>query len=161
MDQEFDFFLTSKDLGKVLRHERRFYYLIWMIILALLIADGIALGLTIKNEINWLYIAAIPVLSLCYGAVGFLCFTNGGIQIYKQCHASFKRDNIVELSCEREIGLRFDMAKYKPGLKKTMSVTKIKEYKGYWVIYEKKRQWAVLPKDIPLNELIHLPDNNT
>lgn len=52
------------------------------------------------------------------------------------------------------------MAKFKPGLKKTMNVTKIKEYKGYWVIYDKKRQWAVLPKDIPLNELIHLPDKN-
>ena len=42
------------------------------------------------------------------------------------------------------------------GLTKTMKITKVKEKFGYYIVLEGKRNWAVLPKNIPLKDLINI-----
>ncbi len=151
--REFDFFLPRKDFGRILRRERIWYFLSHIAIVLLLSADGIALGLTIMEGAPWWLFAAIPVLAIADATIWFFAFTNGGVQIFKQCHASFKENGTLVLSCVRESGFTFQGT---TGFTKTMKVKKVTERNGYWVVYGDRRQWGVLPKEIPVRELLHL-----
>lgn len=154
--KEFNFYLPRKDFGKILRYERRYYLLSILFILLLLTADGILLGLTSRQGINWCYVIPIPFLSMVYGLIWFFGFTNGGIQIFKQCHLVFNEDGTLTLTCKRET-----LASY-PGevtFGKTMKPTKLKEKNGYWIVFDNKRQWAVIPKSIPLKIMVSLDCN--
>ena len=42
------------------------------------------------------------------------------------------------------------------GLTKTMKITKVKEKFGYYIVLEGERNWAVLPKNMPLKDLINI-----
>lgn len=152
-EREFDFFLSRKDFGRILRRERVWYLLPQIVILLLLSADGIALGLTIREGAPWWLFAAIPVLATINATIWFFGFTSGGAQIFKRCHASFKEDGTLALSCVRESGFTFQGT---TGFEKTMRVKRITERNGYWVVYGDRRQWGVLPKEIPVKELLHM-----
>ena len=154
--KEFEFYLPRKDFGKILRYERRDYLLSMLFILSLLTADGILLGLTSRQGINWYYIIPIPFLSIANGLVWFFAFTNGGVQIFKQCHLVFNEDGTLTLSCKRETLASCPGA---VSFGKTMKPTKLKEKNGYWIVFDNKRQWAVIPKSIPLNEMVNLDCN--
>ena len=152
-NKEFEFFLPRKDFGKILRYERRYYFLSILFILALLTADGILLGLTSRQGINWFYVIPIPFFSIAYGLIWFFGFTYGGVQIFKHCQLVFHEDGTLTLSCKRET-----LASY-PGevsFSKTMKPIKLKEKNGYWIVFDNKRQWAVIPKSIPLKEMMNL-----
>lgn len=94
-------------------------------------------------------------LSSCHRWWGKLVFRvhEWGVQIFKQCHASFKEDGTLVLSCVRESGFTFQGT---TGFEKTMKVRKVTERNGYWVVYGDRRQWGVLPKEIPVKELLHM-----
>lgn len=151
--KEYDFYLPAKDYGKILRYERRYYLLCLLFLLLLLSADGILLGLTSRQGVNWTYVIPIPVLSITYSVIWLLCSTNGGIQIFKQCHLTFNEDGTLTLTCKRE-DRAFCSEEVIYG--KTMKPTQLKEKNGYWVIYDNKRQWAVIPKSIPLKGMLNL-----
>lgn len=151
--KEFEFYLPRKDFGKILRYERRYYLLSSLFILALLTADGILLGLTSRQGINWYYVIPIPFLSIAYALVWFFSFTNGGVQIFKQCHLVFNDDGTLTLTCKRET-----LASYPAEVSfgKTMKPIKLREKNGYWIVFDNKRQWAVIPKSIPLQRMMNL-----
>ncbi len=150
-NKEFSFYLPQKDFAKILRHERRYYLLASILILLLLIADGILFALSIRDEINLFYIVPIPVLSILYGIIWFFGITNGGVQIFKQCKLVISEDKTLILSCTRESTFALHC---ETQFSKTMIVSKLTEKDGYWIVYDKKRQWAVVPKSIPLKEML-------
>jgi|GEM_PF-2883063 len=153
MNNEYDFFLPRKDCGRILRRERLWYLLAMVLIELALIADVIGLILSFYRKPNWWLIALFPILVTLFSVVYFFANTNGGVKIYNKCHVVFKPDRVIELSCEREYGFHFQG---EARFGKTMRVSKIRERYGYWVVYGKKRQWAVLPKAIPVEELLGL-----
>ncbi len=150
-NKEFSFYLPQKDFAKILRHERRYYLLASILILLLLIADGILLVLSIRDEINLFYIVPIPVLSILYGIIWFFGITNDGVQIFKQCKLTISEDKTLILSCTRESTFALHC---ETQFSKIMIVSKLTEKDGYWIVYDKKRQWAVVPKSIPLKEML-------
>ncbi len=150
-NKEVSFYLPQKDFAKILRHERRYYLLASILILLLLIADGVLLALSIRDGINLFYIVPIPVLSILYGIIWFLGITNGGVQIFKQCKLVISEDKTLILSCTRESTFALHC---ETQFSKTMKVSKLTEKDGYWIVYDKKRQWAVVPKSIPLKEML-------
>lgn len=150
---KFDFILSKKDFGKIVRFQRRYYLLSMLAVLALLIADGILLGLTLRQGINWLYIWPIPILAITYGLLWFFCYTNGGVQIYNKCSLSFNENSTLTLSCTRKVSA---FLQSEACFSKTMMVSRIKEKGDYWIISDNKRQWAAVPKTIPLKEMLGL-----
>ena len=148
MKQEYEFQLPRKDFGRILRKQRKWYVLGMIVILLLLALDGIALGLTIRNGVIWWLIALIPVLALADGVVWFFAFTDGGVQVFGDCKASFDEKGMLTLSCKRQSS--FSLAD-RMGFEKTMNIKRVVRDGNYWVVYGDHRLWAVLPTDIPLS----------
>lgn len=150
--KEFDFYITRKDFGKILRKQRKYYVIGQLTIILLLIIDGILFGLSLTNEINWIYVYLIPCLAIIEGLIFFFGITNGGVQIFEQCHMIYLGNNTIELSCRRK---SFNSFKNEIYFKKTMVVSKIKESNDYWIVFDDKRQWAIIPKEITIKNFIN------
>lgn len=153
MKRSFDFFLPRKDFAKILRFERRYYLLSFFFLFSFLVADGILLGMFIYSDVRWILISLIPVFSIAYSVVWLLAIRNGGIPIYEQCSLIVEEDDSLTLKCKRKPSFFYPC---QTCFGKTMKVSKLKEKNGYYVIYDEKRQWAVIPKSIPLKEILNL-----
>lgn len=101
-----------------------------------------------------MYVLLVFLFVILAGITFYFASWNGGAQIFKQCHASFKEDGSLVLSCQRELGRPFYTERL--GLTKTMKITKVKEKFGYYIVSDGKRNWAILPKNIPLKDLINI-----
>lgn len=146
-EQEFDFKIPKKDFRRILLWRRKWYLLAMAVLLILLVTDGVALGLTASDGVKGWLIAPIPVLALAYGRLWFLGFTDGGPQIYGDCHAAFYEDGTLTISCNRE---SFYSLQDKMGFKKTIKITKAIEKGDYWIFYGEHRQWTAIPAESPI-----------
>jgi len=147
MSQEYEFQIPRKDFGRILRKHRIWYLLGMIFLLLLLSGDGIALGLTIRNGVQWWLIALIPPLSISYGVLWFFSITDGGAQVFGDCKAVFDEKGNLTISCRRDYGIS---PAAKLGTEKTMNIKRAQRDGKYWVVYGDHRLWAVLPADIPL-----------
>lgn len=154
MENTFEFELSLKNYGKIMRWKKRWMILGALGLLLALIADGVFFGLSLINrwEFTAIFIAIIPVLSIAYGALWFVAVVmDGGIRIYGKCCMSFTEDGKIKVSCERR---SFNNATVEVG--KTLSPKGIIEHKGFYIVLGEKRDWLALPGDAPISQIKEL-----
>ncbi len=150
-EKECEFFLPKKEFSKILFYQRRWYLLASLIILILLIVDGVLLGLSLLTEINFLYVYPIPFLAIAEGIIYFFAITDGGVQIFNKCKLVDNGNGSLTLSCLRPGTFS---GGEEAGFSKTIRVKSIKEKGEYWIILGEKRQWAAVPKSIPVTSFL-------
>ena len=156
-ERKFEFYLPRKDFARILRYQRRYYLISEFFLLSFLIADGILLGVFITSSVKWLFFSLIPFLAVVYGLVWFLAIRDGGMPIYGQCTLIFDGDRTLTLKCQREPSPFYPC---QTCFSKTMKVKKWNEKGKYYVVYDDRKQWALIPTSIPIKEILNFDSDS-
>lgn len=147
MEREFSFKIPKKEFSSILLKRRGWYILTMIAVLLLLGADGVVLGLTAYDGIQWWLVALIPVLASVNGIVWFFGFTDGGVQIFGDCKAVFDGQGTLTVSCKHKSSF---FMKGKTGFEKTMKIDSVVKDGNYWIIHGDHRQWAAIPTEVSI-----------
>lgn len=150
MNNTYEFELSAKDYGRIMRWQRRWGLLLVFALIGLEFGCGLISGLAYiyKWPVGFYPLIGIVPLSV----LGFFAFLktirNGGAQIYGKCCLSFTEDGKIKARCERPVFTNRDAE-----LGKTLDPKSIIEHKGFYIVLGEKNDWLALPGDAPIEEI--------
>lgn len=153
MENTYEFDLSAKDYGRIMRWQRRWGLLLVFILIGLEFGCGLISGLAyiFKWPVGLYPLIGILPLSIL-GFFAFLrTYQNGGAQIYGKCSLSFTEDGRLKARCERPVYTNRDAERGK-----TLTPKGIVEYKGFYIVLGEKGDWVALPGDAPIDQIREL-----